>query len=120
MHPQKLDSGQEAELVHLLGDLEVTFEVVLSERVEDMAIYQVGGESLCKMSQSAVMGPLVRNPTVIYVPSVGVLASVGSRRDEEQERAEEDKQVEERDAWIENEVKVKNRKYETGRESRME
>ena len=33
-------------------------------------------ESLCKVSQSAVMGPLVGHPAVLYGPYVGVLTSV--------------------------------------------
>ena len=76
MHAQELHARQEAELVDLLGDLEVSLEVIFSERVEDTAIHQVGGQSLCEVGQSTVMGPLIRHPVVLHGTYLRVVTSV--------------------------------------------
>ena len=89
VHPQQLHAGQEAELVYLLGDLEVALEVILAEGVKDTPIYQVGGECLRQVGEATVVRPLVRHPVVVDVSSMWILAAErrgkGRRREGQRE-----------------------------------
>lgn len=68
---QQLNAQQQADLVELLGDVEVALQVVTRQRVQHAAVHQVIVKRLRVLRQANVAQPRLRHPVVIHVRGLG-------------------------------------------------